>query len=407
MFSCGAVTSDTVAFACKKWAGYDSPMLPRGSEPGRRFAAVLPSLMESLGYSSGYADHSGAQLVDFKPAQIAVLIVVDGLGWSNLSQRSAHARFLWSQPKQRIETVRPSTTGAALTTLLTGELPGEHGLVGYRIRDRGSNRFRSTLNDWDGILDMRSWQRAEPLMSRARDLGMNPVAIGRKAHESSGLTRAILHGASYVGAQSIEERMYQAARYVHSEKSQLIYVYIDELDRAGHVHGWQSDQWLAQLEEVDLQVRQFVEALPKTVGCVLTADHGMVDVPFHKQVLMDEHPPLLSGVAHIAGEPRMRYLYLAEPSAANTASLVETWREKEQKRANVWSREEVIATGIFGNVAEEVFDRIGDVVIAAKGGSAYYTSALSDAQSRQMVGQHGGVSDDELGIPLIRFGAYA
>src|SRR5690606_27020975 len=112
--------------------------------------------------------------------------------------------------KKRIETVVPSTTGAALTTLATGRLPGEHGLIGYQIRHP---RFglRTTLKGWQGIDDVRTWQRSEPLWSLAAPLGVRAVAIGRPSHATGGLTSAILGGAEYHGAQTITDRFSTAS----------------------------------------------------------------------------------------------------------------------------------------------------------------------------------------------------
>jgi len=370
-------------------------------------AAVLPSLMHSLGVKSDFAEQTGAHLYALEPVNTAVLIVIDGLGWSNLSARSAHARFLWSGKKQRIETVRPSTTGAALTTILTGVLPGEHGLIGYRIRDVEASRLRSTLTDWEGIDDASTWQLAEPLLHRAKKEGLRPAAIGRPAHKTSGLSGAILRGATYEGALTIEERFRAATQLIRANDARLIYIYVDELDRAGHQFGWESQEWLTQLEEIDLEVKHFVEALPASVGCALTADHGMIDVPQHKQVLMDADPTLLKGVTAIGGEPRMRYLYHEDPTDDRVNELANAWRVSEAKRAFIWTKKEAIQDGVFGDIAHGVAARIGDVVIGSKGISAYYTEDPSDESSRRMIGQHGGFNDDEIGVPLIWFGAYS
>lgn len=380
-------------------------MLSSSSQDGRRLAAVLPSLLNSVGKSAPNA----TELMHLPQVRVAVLVVVDGLGWANLAQRKAHARFLASSDRERIETVRPSTTGAALTTILTGTLPSQHGLVGYRIRDTDTGRLRSTLTDWDGIADAKTWQRSPSMLQIAADAGLNPVAIGRPAHAQSGLTQSVLSRARYIGGTSIADRFAAAESEIARNTSQLIYVYIDELDRAGHTEGWQSDAWLRQLEEVDAQLRAFDASLPQDVGVLLTADHGMIDVAAHKQVLMDEQLGLLDGVAQIGGEPRCRYLYLADPSEVNVQALLCTWRESEGHRATIFSRDEAIAAGMFGDtdMDAQIASRVGDIVVLAKTAVTYYTSTAADAKSRLMVGQHGSISDDELGVPIVRLGAFS
>jgi hypothetical protein len=147
--------------------------------------------------------------------------------------------------------------------------------------------------------------------------------------------------------------------------------------------------------------------LPNKTGVVLTADHGMVDVPQHKHILMDADPDLLRGVSMIGGEPRLRYLFLESSSVQARHALAERWRDSHASVARILTREDALETGFFGPVDDTAADRIGDIVIAATGGVAFYTSGESDLQSRQMVGQHGSISEDELGIPVVRFGAFS
>lgn len=372
---------------------------------GARLADVLPSLIHELDVDAQSIPSGQQDAVQYSPLTAAVCVVVDGLGWSNLMQRKAHARFLMSQKRERIESVLPSTTGAALTTLLTGTLPGQHGLIGYRIRDERDGRMRCTLTDWTETDGERAWLRAPSIFVAAQERGLRPIAIGRSAHAQSGFTRAVLAGAEYCSANTIGERFKVASESLRSNRSRLIYLYVDELDRAGHLHGWQSRQWADQLEEFDSQLERFAKELPVGVGCVVTADHGMVDVPVHKHILMDELAGLLDGVAQIGGEPRLRYLYLEQPTQGNVERLRSLWQRTEGKRARIYTREDILAGGVFGPIDEAIAGRLGDIVVAATSAVAYYTSRSEDLQGRSMVGQHGSATEDETGIPLFRIGA--
>lgn len=369
-------------------------MLPMAPDSDRSLAAVLPRLLASFGDDAHHVAGSSSRRV--------VLIVVDGLGWTNLKQRRANARFLAKCQAQRLQTVVPSTTGAALTSLLTGVLPGRHGLLGYRQLDTETGRVLSTLTDWDEIADPQRWMRAKPLTLTAQEMGLRPVVIGRPAHERSGLTKALLAGAQFRAGTDIAARFEELAALLRIGETRFHYLYIDELDRAGHQFGWQSDQWEHALEELDAQLARFAAQLTSDVECVLTADHGIIDVPSHRHVLMDEHPGLLDGVWKIGGEPRFRHLYLKSDNSKRDAQrLAHAWREREGERSFIATRTEAIESELFGELAPGLSDRIGDVVVAARKNVAYYTSSAEDLASRRMVGQHGGISDDELIVPLV------
>ena len=70
-----------------------------------------------------------------------------------------------------------------------------------------------------------------------------------------------------------------ACELLASRTPTLIYLYWGELDQAGHRYGAGSDEWLEQLEELNLALRRLAERSPAWAGIFLTADHGMVIVP--------------------------------------------------------------------------------------------------------------------------------
>ena len=67
-----------------------------------------------------------------------VLLVLDGLGWHQLASRPEIAPVLSGLAGSHITTIAPSTTATGLTSITTGLPPGEHGMVGYRVRTHGT-----------------------------------------------------------------------------------------------------------------------------------------------------------------------------------------------------------------------------------------------------------------------------
>lgn len=343
----------------------------------------------------------------FAPARSAVVFVVDGLGAHNLAARRGHARFLGSTGGRRdvARTVFPSTTAAALTSLLTGTDPGTHGIVGYRARIPGTDVAPNQLHGWetDG-LDPRTWQRSEPLFEREVASGRPCFVVSRPEYTRTGFTAATLRGAEFVASNDLAERAATAADLAARHPGALVYLYAPELDTAGHRDGTESDRWITALERVDAAAQLLASAADATTGILITADHGMVDVPARRHVLLGDGDPLVDGVALLGGEPRMLHLY-AEPGRADAVATA--WRKREHARAWVLTRDEAIAAGLFGTVADDVRERIGDVVVAARGRYAYYDDRETDKRPQSMVGQHGSLTDEERTVPLLRLGAFA
>ena len=68
-----------------------------------------------------------------KGAERIVLLLLDGLGWNQFQSHAALMPTLSQFGGSYITTVAPSTTATALTSLVTGLSPGEHGILGYRM----------------------------------------------------------------------------------------------------------------------------------------------------------------------------------------------------------------------------------------------------------------------------------
>ncbi|WP_231919099.1 alkaline phosphatase family protein [Microterricola viridarii] len=340
----------------------------------------------------------------------AIVLLVDGLGASALRSRSGHARFLASRMAKSdvIEGVFPATTASAIATLTTASAPGEHGMVGYSVLDAENDRLVNQLKGWDAQMRPESWQLRRTVFEQAQDAGVPAFAIGTARYADSGLTHAVLRGASYVSADTLEERFAAAQRVIDSTERAIVYLYVAELDMAAHAKGWESDKWLGELEKLDSALARFAGGLRKGVGVLLTADHGIVDVPLDKHVLYDTVPELIAGVRHVGGEPRCLQLYLEPGLPASAADeLAESWRRVEGDRVWVSTRAEAIADGLFGDVDPRAEPRIGDVLVAARKLVAYYDSRDITRSGRSMIGQHGSLSDEEMRIPLVRLGAFS
>ncbi|WP_090711810.1 alkaline phosphatase family protein [Mycetocola miduiensis] len=374
-------------------------MLPTEKPGARSLADVLPNSARSLAREPND--------LELPPVRSVVVVVVDGLGRSQLAARAGHARFLAARPREAITSVFPTTTAAALTTLTTGVMPGQHGLVGYRTLDVANDRLVNQLTGWDEGMTPQLWQREPTVFEQAAAGGIRSFAIGPSRFRSSGFTRAVLRGAEYRGANSISERFAEAARILATGEPSLAYLYIPELDKASHAYGWESPQWLSGLEAVDAELQSFVKALPQRVGVLVTADHGSIDVPHRSHVLFDQAPELVEGVRHVGGEPRCLHLYL-EPGAtdADRLALATLWEQSEGERAWVATRTDAVAAGLFGDVHPDVLPRIGDVLVAARKRVVYYDSRPLDQAARNMVGQHGSLTAEERIVPLVRLGAF-
>ena len=376
-------------------------MLPAPKSDRLSLADVMPACLSAI---AGEENRLGLPRVSK-----AVVLLVDGLGAAALKARAGHARTLMSylSGSSVIDSGFPTTTASALATLTTGTSPGQHGMVGYTVLDPANNRVLKQLSGWDAKIDPYAWQPMPTVFERAVELGHAAVVIGPERYRDSGFTKAVLRGAEYFGASSIVDRLDRAALWLGEPGTGIAYVYVPELDVAGHASGAESVEWTNWLEILDAAVRDFEAQLGADHGLIITADHGVVDIAERNHVLFDTSAALIDGIEFVAGEPRCLQLHFA-PGASDAVrqATIAAWREAEGERAWIATRAEAIAAGWFGEVRAEVEPRIGDLLVAARKGIAYYDSRTLKP-GHAMVGHHGSWSPAEMQVPLLRLGAFA
>lgn len=374
-------------------------MLLLSSRPAVRLADIWPSCLAAI---SGEENSLELQTV----AKAAVL-VVDGMGSLNLGDMKGHARWLsdtWQKRRIVADSGFPSTTASALASLMTGADSGQHGLVGYCVRDPDSGDLINHLKSWGSKISPDSWQLSETIFEKAAKKKIPSLAMGEHRFVGSDFTTAVWRGSTFIGTDSLEHQFELMRDFFNANDRGLVYLYWPALDRAGHAFGVGSDAWIRRLEELDRALARLDDFLRGDEGLIITADHGMVDVREDRKFIVERDSPLLSGIDAWGGEPRALQLYLENPGA--TREKVEHWASFLGDHARVLSREEAINSGYFGPVREIVAPRIGDILVLANAESAFYRADYGPLQSKKMVGQHGSFSRAEREIPIIPIGAW-
>jgi hypothetical protein len=178
------------------------------------------------------------------------------------------------------------------------------------------------------------------------------------------------------------------------------YVYSDEPDTTGHMHGPSSPEFAASavrcLDALDRGLRE----LPEGTVVLLAADHGQVDVDPATTVYVNEAWPAVSEllargragrVLAPAGSARDLFLH-CRPEAIG--ELVAGLERVVGERGTVHRVEELVAAGWFGPVGERLRARMPDVcVLPAPGQTVWWRERRRFGMPFR--GHHGGLTDDE------------
>lgn len=350
-------------------------------------AHVLTSAAAALG-TEAYTDELGIGPCDF-----AVVCLVDGLGATAIERHPEVFECLDDARGGSIEAAFPTTTPTGLASLGTGLSAGEHGLVGASFLLPESSEILSPLH-W-GRQPLPLAVQPEPTVFEvAARFRVPAVTIAPGAYARSGLTAAVLRGSRYLEVETLAERAHVLGSVLADEAPVLVYVYWPALDRAGHEFGIDSTEWLTAARDVAELLHRLRTELPQGGTMIVTADHGMVDAT--DRIWIEDHPGLMHGVHAIAGEPRMRHVYTADPPE----EVARRWQDIWGEHTLVLVREDAIARGLFGHVDASIRDRIGDVVAISLTGTIMASHIVDERVSR-LRGHHGALTEDERRIPAL------
>jgi hypothetical protein len=356
-----------------------------------------------LRHEASPPEQSGLRLEGNGPV---VLLVIDGLGDAFL-QRHGQGSTILRYRQRRLTSVFPSTTASAVTTLLTGLSPARHGLTGWFMHDRrfggviaplplyrrGAGALLSPaltprLFPYDGMFRR---SKVAATMISPQDIAWSPFSRrhGRGA-ELRGYSRpdafvpAILEAASQPGS---------ARRFIHA--------YYPRFDAICHHYGAHSAKAISEFARIDSFFDQLLKGLAgRGASVILTADHGFIDAPERRHLRLHQLPKLKAMLdSPLAGERRVVFCRVRPGAEPDFEALA---REQLRGRAVVQPSARLVEAGFFGPgaVNPRLAERCGTHVLLMEAGWT-----LSDRMPRErlhrMVGVHGGLSADEMWVPLV------
>lgn len=385
--------------------GHPAPLAPESAPVPEYGRGSLADLLPTLAAGQGVPGFE-ARIPELTPADRNCVFLIDGLGWEQIRTHPDEAPYLNSLlvtsrggTGRPITAGFPATTATSLASVGTGLAPGAHGLPGYTARNPETGELMNQLR-WKPWTPPEVWQPYPTVFRLADEAGVHTAQVSSPTFAQTPLTKVALSGGTFHGRLTGEERMDLAASQLAAGDRSLVYTYYSEVDGKGHRFGVDSDAWRGQLMYVDRLVQRLAEQLPPRAALYVTADHGMIDIPFDEEsrIDFDEDWELSAGVALLGGEGRARHVY-AVPGAE--PDVLAVWREVLGDRFWIAGRDEAVAAGWFGaRVDDRVYGRIGDVVAAACD-DVVITASVNEPHESAMVGMHGSMTPVEQLVPLL------
>jgi predicted AlkP superfamily pyrophosphatase or phosphodiesterase len=368
---------------------------------------LMSSLARSLGGKSLYPTLTLLPPDTLKDSRNIVLMVFDGIGYEYVKQKGRNTLFQ-QHLKGKMSSVFPPTTAAAITTFATGTAPQQHAFTGWfmHLRELGvvstilpfTPRAGGVPFSWHGA----SMQTILGMKGFTSGLRVPSYIIVGQGIKDTDFTRATSGNAQRRGYKTLAGFFAETEKCIRKRhRRAYIYAYWSGFDSISHSRGVNSRQAEQHFRLLDRHLRSFLRRIRDSgTTLVITSDHGFVDCTKRQVIQLDDHPRLKECLTlPLCGEGRAVYCYVRP---ARTRQFEEYVRTRLAKFCSLHRSEELIDKGYFGlfKPNPKLADRIGDYILIMKGN--YTLKDSIPGQQREFhIGNHGGISDDEVFVPLI------
>jgi len=386
-----------------------------GPEQGRRCFDQLPFTIERL--LTGVADGPALEepLLQERFERV-VFVYFDAFGWTFLERHAEHPLFARARSEGLLTQLTaqfPSTTTAQVTTVHSGLPVAEHGLYEWHVYEPSLDRLvtpllfsfagdgmRGTLL---GHIDPDELFPTDSVYARLAESGIRSTVVLPAAIAGSAPNIALLRGTDVLPFATAENGLAVAAEALAGGAA-YAHVYLDELDSLMHAVGTEDPAVAVVTRTILDDVHQ--ATLPAGTLVLLTADHGMSPVDPDRTTYVNELWPELAAQLETgadgkplapAGSCRDLFLHArdGEVEAVRTGLA-----ERLAGVADVVAVGELIEEGIFAEPSPRLSARLANVAVLPRHGEAVYWHEHGRF-AQHLRGQHGGLSPEEMEIPLV------
>lgn len=224
----------------------------------------------------------------FPEVQQVVIISVDGLRPDRAlladmptlrGMLRAGAYTFWAR------TTAVSVTLPSHTSMVTGVIPGKHGI------------------EWNRDLPLSEpvYPNVPTVMEMATRAGyVTAMVAGKSKFSALNKPGTITHVSIPPGEKGGNDSVVaEVSKVIETHKPELLFLHFPDVDTVGHKHGWGSAEQLAQIEKTDTQLAQVFAALDRagvreSTVVILSADHGGAGLTHGAEDFRSRHIPWIA-----------------------------------------------------------------------------------------------------------------
>jgi len=375
---------------------------------GGSIVNLMSSIAKSFGTRTSYPSLKILPPEKLKDKKNIALLVIDGMGYEYLKKKEKMT-ILNDYLVGSMTSVFLPTTAAAITTFLTGVAPQQHAFTGWfmLLKEVGVVSTILPFSPRIGGLPFSAYdvKMSDILKQKAftSKIKADNFSINNKKIAYSDFSKEMSKNSKILPYKTLNGFFMQIKKAIKSSnKKKYIYAYWPELDSLNHEHGVEHKKGEKHFKEIDKGLRSFIKSLKGTnTLLIITADHGFVNTPIERIIWLEKHPKMKECLTlPLCGEGRVAYCYVHPEKTEQFEKYV---KNKLKDYCYLFKSRELIKKNYFGlkKPNPRLFDRVGDYVLVFKENYIIKDKIGKNNRKKPNVGHHGGVSKEEMIVPLI------
>ena len=323
---------------------------------------------------------------DVHEAETINFILADGLGYENLKSTDS---YLNKNVTKSINTTFPSSTNVALSSIAFMKNPIEHGLIGYYMYDKSHYGLINALN-WNG--DNKNFLLSDHFKKQN---SIWKIFKENKIYASNFQPRNLvgtplsdcLYDLSSTIPYEDEQNLLELLSESTILENKFNFIYYPLIDVTAHIFGVNSDEWQIEITKFEKLVNEISNISNKKTKTIISADHGLVNINDEFRHHLNYGDDL-----QIYGDQRSVYINGAKENVLETFSKIPGVLLEQNELSY-----------LLGDPTNEFMQSIyPDFCFLVEEKNIIYPKHLS----AKLKGYHGGLSKEELKIPIIELSNY-
>ncbi|MCD4756204.1 alkaline phosphatase family protein [bacterium] len=394
---------------------------------------LLNSIYKSLGINNGKTLPTDC-FKEKKEYMHTVFVLLDGFGYSLLEEvlptlPNEIRKFIEKELHiSKLTTLFPSTTSAIIPFLATGYLPEESGIYEwwqyehttgktfipflYTYWEDGKNISMENLED----IDPKNIYKESLFYNTLQKNGIDVFVYTNPMYLISPFNKLANQKICTRNSHRMTNQRVDVVQDIEDnfDKKSFHYIYDPDIDAVEHGRGRNSKEAIAIAKNKLFELYELLKEIKerdweKDVQVIIAADHGLTQFEGDNVLMLDtvmhnlyDYMKTNKDGKHITfgGSPRALVLHIKEDMKERFINDVQQYIKG---RAEVFTTEELFKKGLLNSeieISEAFTKNFGNITIL----SYDHQGIWFDAKNLPMFkGHHGGLSEDELHIPLMVF----